>query len=60
MNEIEFIVRRILKAGDEWSRNEYEARRGTPAINLHSFMAQQQLINYLEQTFLEGKSDEQN
>jgi len=60
MNEIEFIVRRILKTAHEWAAKEHQVQTETPAMSLHSYVAHQRLISHLEKTFLEGKINEQD
>ena len=58
MNEVEFVLRRILRAGLEYAREQNEARSESPALALHRMTAQLQLLNYLEKTFLERNTDD--
>lgn len=53
MNEVEFVLRRILKVGHEYARRENEDRSERPALALHRYTAQLQLLNHLEKQFLE-------
>jgi hypothetical protein len=58
MNEVEFVVRRILKVGHEYAKAQNEARNDNPAIALYRYTSQLQLLNYLEKTFLERNTDD--
>jgi hypothetical protein len=56
MNEVEFLLRRILKVGYEFAQEEYDQRSGTPAIALHRYTSQMRLLAHLEENFLERKT----
>lgn len=58
MNEVEFVLRRILRVGLEYARQQNETRSESPALALHRMTAQLQLLNYLEKTFLERNTDD--
>jgi hypothetical protein len=58
MNEVEFVLRRILRVGLEYAREQNETRSESPALALHRMTAQLQLLNYLEKTFLERNTDD--
>lgn len=64
MNEAEFIVRRIIKEADNWSRAVFEESKtknhGTQAYYRTKRMAQVELIDHLIETFTEGKPNESN
>jgi hypothetical protein len=61
MNEIEFLVRRILKEGYEYAEKQKEEKSKNPAFTLYRYTAQIQLLNHLERQFLEGNLyDEQD
>lgn len=61
MSEVEFLLRRILKQGHEYVKEQSEDRSGNPALALHRYTAQIQLLNHLENQFLErDKDDEQD
>lgn len=54
MSEVEFVLRRILKEGHEYAKDQHEERAQSPALAIHRYTAQIQLLNYLEKEFLEG------
>ena len=56
MNEVEFVVRRILKVGYEFAQQEHNERTGSPAIALHRYTSQARLLKHLEECFLERKT----
>ena len=61
MNEVEFVLRRILKVGQEYAKAQTEFRSESPALASHRYTAQLQLLNHLEKTFLErNTNDKQN
>lgn len=56
MNEVEFVLRRILRAGHEYAKTEYEERSkvaGVERYYLNRYTAQIHLLNHLEKQFLE-------
>ena len=61
MNEVEFVLRRILKVGSEYANQRKQEPTDSPALALHRYKAQLALLNYLEEQFLErnenGKQD---
>jgi hypothetical protein len=64
MNEVEFVLRRILKVGHEYAQKEYEEKRHRPGVEkyyLNRYTAQVHLLQHLENQFLErnknGKQD---
>jgi hypothetical protein len=61
MNEVEFVLRRILKVGHEYAKEQSATRNDNPALGLYRYTAQLQLLNYLENQFLERtKNDKQD
>lgn len=58
MNEVEFVLRRILKVGHEYANEQKEHRSDSPALATHRHLAQLQLLNYLQQQFLERNEDD--
>ena len=64
MNEVEFVLRRILKSGHEYAKKDYEERSQRPGVEryyLNRYTAQVHLLQHLEKQFLEGnKNDEQD
>jgi hypothetical protein len=61
MNEVEFVLRRILKVGHEYAKEQNEIRNDNPALALYRYTAQIQLLNHLERQFLErNKNDKQD
>jgi hypothetical protein len=63
--DIQFLIRRVLKEGHEYARDDYDNRSRTPAglekYYLNRYTAQVHLLNHLEKQFLEGnKNDEQD
>ena len=59
MNEVEFVLRRILREGHDYAKDQHEERGGSPALALHRYTAQIQLLNHLERQFLERNENEQ-
>jgi hypothetical protein len=53
MNEVEFVLRRILKVGHEYAKEQHEERTQSPALAIHRYSAQMQLLSHLERQFLE-------
>jgi hypothetical protein len=53
MTEVEFVLRRILKVGHEYAKEQNEIRADNPALSLYRYTAQLQLLNYLQKEFLE-------
>jgi len=61
MIEVEFVLRRILRAGHEYAKEQNETRSDNPALALHRYTAQLQLLNHLERQFLErNENDKQD
>jgi hypothetical protein len=61
MNEVEFVLRRILKAGHEYAQQEYEERRHRPGVEkyyLNRYTAQVHLLQHLEKQFLERNTND--
>ena len=61
MNEVEFLLRRILKEGHDYAQKEYELRRkqlGVERYYLNRYTAQIHLLQHLEKQFLEGKEND--
>jgi hypothetical protein len=58
MNEVEFVLRRILREGHDFAKNQHEDRVGSPALALHRYTAQIQLLDHLERQFLEGNEND--
>lgn len=61
MNEVEFVLRRILKVGHEYVKEQNKTGTDNRALDLYKYTAQLQLLTYLENQFLErnenGKQD---
>jgi hypothetical protein len=53
MNEVEFVLRRILKVGHDYAKEQNQTRSDNPALALYRYTAQLQLLNHLEKQFLE-------
>jgi hypothetical protein len=61
MNEVEFVLRRILKVGYEFAESERENDQISPASSLYRYTNHLRLLNHLENQFLErNKNDKQN
>jgi hypothetical protein len=61
MNEVEFVLRRILKVGYEFAESERENDQISPASSLYRYTNHLRLLNHLENQFLErNKNDEQD
>ena len=61
MNEVEFVLRRILRAGHDYAKEQHEERTQSPALAIHRYTAQIQLLNHLERQFLErNENDDEN
>jgi len=61
MNEVEFVLRRILNVGHEYAREQNRGRNENPALALYRYTVQLQLLNHLEKQFLERtKNDKQD
>lgn len=58
MNEVEFVLRRILKAGYEYAEKEREKDSTNPASVLYRYTNHLRLLNHLEQTFLERNNND--
>jgi hypothetical protein len=62
--DIQFLVRRILKEGHDYAKEEYDNRSQRPGVEryyLNRYTAQIHLLNHLEKEFLERtKNDEQD
>jgi enhancing lycopene biosynthesis protein 2 len=63
MNEIEFIVRRIIKEGEEWTLKRYEESKDKQGGRLYYFnqhKARIELLNHLVNQFLTEEKNVQN
>jgi hypothetical protein len=61
MNEIEFLVRRILKEGYEYAEKQKEEKSNNPAFTLYRYTNQLRLLDHLERQFLErNENDKQD
>jgi hypothetical protein len=61
MNEVEFVLRRILKVGHEYAKEQNQTRSDNAALTLYRYTAQLQLLNHLEKQFLErNENDKQD
>jgi hypothetical protein len=61
MTEVEFVLRRILREGHDYAKEQHEERTQSPALAIHRYTAQLQLLSHLEKQFLErNKNDEQD
>jgi hypothetical protein len=58
MNEVEFVLRRILKVGHEYANDQNQNRSDNTALALYKYTAQLQLLNHLEKQFLERNKDD--
>ena len=61
MNEVEFVLRRILKVGHEYAKKEYEEKRhrsGVQKYYLNRYTAQVHLLQHLEKQFLERNTND--
>jgi hypothetical protein len=58
MNEIQFLVRRILKEGYDYATKEHEGRLQSRALTIYRYTAQIQLLDHLEKEFLEGNQND--
>lgn len=60
MTEVEFVLRRILKAGFEFAENQKDGT-SNKALAIHRYTGQIQLLSHLEEEFLErNKNDQQD
>jgi hypothetical protein len=61
MTEVEFVLRRILREGHEYAKERHDSRSDNPALALHRYTAQLQLLSHLERQFLErNENDKQD
>jgi hypothetical protein len=61
MTEVEFVLRRILREGHDYAKEQHEERTQSPALAIHRYSAQMQLLSHLEKQFLErNANDEQD
>ena len=61
MNEIEFLVRRILKEGYEYAEEQKEEKSNNPAFTLYRYTNHLRLLDHLEKQFLErNENDKQD
>jgi hypothetical protein len=61
MNEVEFVLRRILREGHDYAKDRHQEKTQRPALALHRYTAQIQLLNHLERQFLErNENDKQD
>ena len=61
MNEVEFVLRRILREGHDYAKEQHEGRSQSPALASQRLTAQLQLLNHLEKQFLErNENDKQD
>jgi len=58
MIEVEFVLRRILREGHDYAKEQNESRRDNPALALHRYTAQLQLLSHLEKQFLERNAND--
>jgi len=62
--DIQFLVRRILKEGQDYAQQEYEERSQRPGVEryyLNRYTAQVHLLQHLEKQFLERtKNDDKD
>lgn len=62
MNEAEFIVRRIVKEANDWSKAQYEEKKdaptGTSLYYANKRAAQVELIQHLIDTFTEREEND--
>jgi hypothetical protein len=61
MMEIEFLIRRLIRAGHDYAKAEYDERSGTPGVEryyLNRYTAQIHLLNHLEKQFLERNTND--
>lgn len=58
MNEVEFVLRRILKVGYEFAEKEREDDEISPASALYRYTNHLRLLSHLENTFLERATDD--
>jgi hypothetical protein len=58
MNEVEFVLRRILREGHDYAKDQHESRTQSPALAIHRYTAQIQLLEHLEKQFLEGNEND--
>jgi hypothetical protein len=61
MNEVEFVLRRILREGHDYAKEQHEERSQSPALAIHRYTAQLQRLGHLEKQFLErNENDKQD
>ena len=58
MNEVEFVLRRILREGHDFAKEQHEERAVSPALALHRYTAQIQILDHLENQFLERNEND--
>jgi hypothetical protein len=58
MNEVEFVLRRILKVGHDYAKEQNQSRSDNAALALYRYTAQLQLLNHLEKQFLERNAND--
>jgi hypothetical protein len=58
MNEVEFLLRRILKVGYEFAESERENDQISPASSLYRYTNHLRLLNHLEKQFLERNTND--
>lgn len=59
--DIEFLVRRLLRAGHDYAKHEYDSRSkraGVELYYLNRYTAMIHLLNHLEKQFLEGNQND--
>jgi hypothetical protein len=59
MTEVEFVLRRILREGHDYAKEQKDTRSDNPALALHRYTAQLQLLSHLEKQFLERNENDQ-
>jgi hypothetical protein len=60
MNEVEFVLRRILREAYEYAKKQKEGSSNT-ALAIHRYTGQIQLLSHLEEQFLErNENDKQD
>ena len=59
--DIEFVIRRLLRAGHDYAKAEYDERGSTLGVEryyLNRYTAQIHLLNHLQKQFLEGNQND--
>jgi hypothetical protein len=59
MTEVEFVLRRILREGHDYAKEQHEERTQSPALAIHRYTAQLQLLSHLEKQFLERTTNDE-